>query len=198
MIKNKKYTEVLWCGRGGQGAITASQLIAEAAVIEGYEGITTAPSFGAERRGAPISAFLRLAHKPIRIFSQIDDPDIIVVLDASLLPVLDLKGKYKNEAIVVVNSAKTPDELGLEGFKKTGIADITKISLGNNLTMAGQPILNTPILGAVVKATGLVDILSVKKSIYEKFSPEKAELNFHAAELIYHSTEIYENNVKVQ
>ncbi|MBU4270200.1 2-oxoacid:acceptor oxidoreductase family protein [Candidatus Dependentiae bacterium] len=194
MIIKKKYTEVIWYGRGGQGAITASQLIADAAYEEGYRGVTTAPSFGAERRGAPVSAFLRLAHEPIRIFSQISTPDIIVVLDPSLLPVLDLPGRFPASSVVIINSKYTPEKLKLEHFNTVGIADITTVALENNLTMAGVAILNTPILGAFVKVTGLVSLAAVEKAIIKKFSSTGARINMLTARIIHDATKIYSTN----
>ncbi len=191
MAEKKKYTEIIWYGRGGQGAITASQLIAEAAAIDGYEGITTAPSFGAERRGAPVAAFLRLAHEPIRIFSQISDPDVIVVLDPTLLPILDLRSRFRRDAILVLNTTKKPSDLGLDHFEKAGVADVTKVALDNGLTVAGVAILNTPILGAFVKSTGLVKMDSVEEAISERFPGAKSDLNIKTARLIYDSTTVY-------
>ena len=191
-MNSKKYIEIIWYGRGGQGAITASQLIAEAAHLEGYKGITTAPSFGAERRGAPVAAFLRLAHEPIRIFSQVSDPDIIVVLDPSLLPVLKLKERYRPGATVIINSRHTPDELGLDSFAVVGTADVTHVAIENNLTMAGIAILNTPILGAFVRVTNLVSLAGVEKAVEKKFSAEKARINMLAAKIIYDSTNIHQ------
>ncbi len=190
MNQNKKYTEVIWFGRGGQGAITASQLIADAAYMEGYKGVTTAPSFGAERRGAPVSAFLRLSHEPIRIFSQVTDPDVIVVLDQTLLPVLNINGKFRKDAMVIVNSTKSAAELGLDSFSKVGTADITRIAVDNNLTLAGSAILNTPILGAFVKVTNLVSLSSVERAIMKKFG-DKAAINLLTAQIIFEMTTVY-------
>ncbi|MCU0847060.1 MAG: 2-oxoacid:acceptor oxidoreductase family protein [Spirochaetes bacterium] len=190
--KAKKYTEVIWYGRGGQGAITASQLVAEAACIEGYKGITTAPSFGAERRGAPVAAFLRLSREPIRIFSQVTDPNIIVVLDPTLLPILDLRTRFDKNCTVIVNSTRDPVELHLDGFRKMGIADITSVAVENGLTIAGVAILNTPILGAFVRLTDLIGMPSIETAIKNKFGGGKAERNLAAARIIYDSTRIYE------
>lgn len=194
MLKNKKYIEIIWYGRGGQGAITASQLIAEAADIEGYAGITTAPFFGAERRGAPVAAFLRLSREPIRIFSQITAPDYAVVLDPTLLPVLNLSEKLDPSTVVLVNSKKTPEELNLAGFAKLGTADITKIALHYGLKAAGVPILNTPILGSFVKLTSLLKLESVLESITKKFGREKGKMNIDAARAAFNDTRIYENS----
>ena len=193
MTKEKKYIEVIWHGRGGQGAITASQLIAEGAYREGFKGVTTAPSFGAERRGAPVASFLRLSQEPIRSFSNVSDPDIVVVLDPTLLPLLNLQNVYRHDATVIVNSTQTPEQIGIEKFQKVGVADVTRIALDNELTLAGSAILNTPILGAFVKTTGLVPMELVEASISSKFSAEKAPLNIAAARQTYETTKVYEN-----
>ncbi len=192
MQKNKKYTEIIWYGRGGQGAITASQLIAEAADIEGYPGITTAPSFGAERRGAPVAAFLRLSSEPIRIFSQVTNPDYAVILDPTLLPVLNLAGRLDPSTVILVNSTKTPEELGLSIFARVGTADITRIALDCGLKTAGVPILNTPILGSFVKLTSLLKLESVIESIRSKFGEIKCKKNIEAATAAFNETRIYE------
>jgi len=192
MQKNKKYTEIIWYGRGGQGAITASQLIAEAADIEGYPGITTAPSFGAERRGAPVAAFLRLSREPIRIFSQVTNPDYAVVLDPTLLPVLNLSGKLDPSTVILINSTKSPEELGLSIFARVGTADITSIALDCGLKTAGVPILNTPILGSFVKLTSLLKMESVIEAIRSKFGETKGKKNIEAASAAFNKTRIYE------
>jgi 2-oxoacid:acceptor oxidoreductase gamma subunit (pyruvate/2-ketoisovalerate family) len=189
----KKYTEIIWYGRGGQGAITASQIAAAAAHHDGYHGITTAPSFGAERRGAPVAAFLKLSRdKAVKSFSAINNPDVIVVLDPTLLSAINLTEKYDRNVTVVINSTKTPAELNLDYFKTVATADITRVALENGLTNEGMTILNTPILGAFVRATNLISMESVKKSIYEKFSAKKAEKNYTTAEIIYAATTITE------
>jgi 2-oxoacid:acceptor oxidoreductase gamma subunit (pyruvate/2-ketoisovalerate family) len=191
MPDKKKYIEITWYGRGGQGAITASQLVAEAAYTEGFKGITTAPSFGAERRGAPVAAFLRLSDEPIRIFSQISDPDIVVVLDPTLLPVLDLPSKYRKDTVIIINSTKDPGQLKLGHFNKIGIADITKVALENNLTMSGVAILNTPIIGAFVKVTELISFDSAEKAILKKFPGKKGSVNTLTAKIVYDITKVY-------
>jgi 2-oxoacid:acceptor oxidoreductase gamma subunit (pyruvate/2-ketoisovalerate family) len=193
MPGKKKYIEITWYGRGGQGAITASQLVAEAAYTEGYKGITTAPSFGAERRGAPVAAFLLLSDEPIRIFSQIYDPDIVVVLDPTLLPVLDLPSKYRKDTVVIINSTKNPEQLLMGYINKIGIADITKVALENNLTQSGVAILNTPIIGAFVRVTGLISLASVEKAIMKKFHGDKGAVNMLTAQIVHDITKVYNN-----
>jgi 2-oxoacid:acceptor oxidoreductase gamma subunit (pyruvate/2-ketoisovalerate family) len=194
MNKNKKYIEIVWHGRGGQGAITAGQLIAESAYNEGYLGVTTAPMFGAERRGAPVKAFLRLAKEPIKIFSQIYDPDIIVVLDPTLLPMIDIHSNARKDIIIIVNSSKNIDEINeieLQDFHKVGIADITRIALNNNLTIAGSAILNTPILGAFAKTTELVSMESIENSILNKFGEKHGASNIKAAKETFDATTVH-------
>ena len=194
MSPEKKYIEIVWHGRGGQGAITASQLIAEAAAMEGYPGITTAPVFGAERRGAPVAAFLRIAREPIRIFSQIQNPDYAVILDPTLLPVLNLPAKLDPSTVIIINSAQTPEELGLSFFNRVGTADISSISIKHNLKAGGLPVLNTPILGSFAKTTSIVSIESVTESILRKFGHEKGAGNIEAAKEAFEETRLYEKN----
>jgi pyruvate ferredoxin oxidoreductase gamma subunit len=113
-VKNTMY-EIRWHGRGGQGAVTSAKILADAAFRSGFEGVTSQPSFGAERRGAPITASSRLAHEPIRILSQVTAPDIVVVLDDSLLGVANATGGMKPGGVIIVNTAKSASELGISG-----------------------------------------------------------------------------------
>jgi len=105
--------EVRWHGRGGQGAVTAAQILAEAAYLEGYKGVQAFPYFGAERRGAPIMAFTRMSDEEIRIRSQIYNPDFVVVLDSTLLGLIRVDEGLKEGGIIIVNSSKEPYELSL-------------------------------------------------------------------------------------
>src|ERR1035437_5623434 len=105
--------EIRWHGRGGQGAVTSAKILADAAFRSGFVGVTSQPSFGAERRGAPITASTRLADEPLRILSQVTEPDIIVVLDESLLTVADATAGMKPGGTVIVDSAKAPGEFAL-------------------------------------------------------------------------------------
>ena len=191
---NKKYIEIIWHGRGGQGAITAGQLMANSAYHEGFRGMTAVPIFGAERRWAPVRAFLRLSKEPVNIFSQIEDPDIIVVLDPTLLPIINIHLNPRKDITVIVNSNKKIEEIGLQDFQKVGIADITRIALNNNLTIAGSSILNTPILGAFAKTTGLVSMPSIEKSIITRLGEKQGAANIKAAKETFEATTVYTRN----
>lgn len=119
--------EIRWHGRGGQGAVTAARIVAEAAYLKGYRGVTAAPSFGAERRGVPVSASTRISRQPILILSQVVEPDVVVVLDQTLLAYPEVTEGLKSGGSLIVNSARTPWEIGFNGRLNTVTADATSI-----------------------------------------------------------------------
>ncbi|WP_048147747.1 pyruvate/ketoisovalerate ferredoxin oxidoreductase subunit gamma [Palaeococcus ferrophilus] len=182
--------EIRFHGRGGQGAVTAANILAAAAFSEG-KYVQAFPFFGVERRGAPVTAFTRIDDKPIRIKTQIYEPDVVVVLDPSLLEVVDVTSGLKEGGIVIVNTEKSKDEV-LEILKrkpkKLAIVDATGIALD----VLGLPITNTSILGAIAKATGLVKIESVEAAIKETFSGALGEKNAKAAREAFEKTEVFE------
>ena len=159
--------------RGGQGGVTAARLLALAAMHDG-KFATACPFYGAERRGAPIVSFVRIDDKPIRIYSQIKKPDLVVVLDASVMDVVDVLHGLKSRGRVLINSAHKRE---FTGFSSCNV-DLTGIALKENLVVAGAPILNTPVIGALAKM-GIVSVDSAKKAIREMFSDER---NVNAAE----------------
>ena len=110
----RKSIEVRWHGRGGQGAVTAAMILAEAAFYSGYKGVTAAPFFGAERRGAPIIATTRFGREPVRTFSLVEQPDVVVVLDETLLRVVDVTAGMRPDGILLINTSKTPDAVQLK------------------------------------------------------------------------------------
>ncbi len=120
--------EVRWHGRGGQGAITSAQILAEAAYHEQYKGITAAPSFGAERRGVPVTASTRLSLEPVRLYSQIEYPDVVVVLDETLLHSVDVTSGLKKGGWLVVNTPKEPRQTGMGSDFSVATADATGIA----------------------------------------------------------------------
>lgn len=155
-------------GRGGQGVVTAAELIAIAAFKNGK--IAQAfPSFGVERTGAPVESFARIDDKPIRTREQVNNPDILIVQDPTLLGSPALERGCSKETIAIINTSKSKKELNLP-FKKIYTVDATKIALA----VIGKNIINTTILGAFSKATNLIDIESLKEAIKEKFR-EKGE-----------------------
>jgi pyruvate ferredoxin oxidoreductase gamma subunit len=162
--------------RGGQGGVTAARLLALSAIHDGKYA-TACPFYGAERRGAPIVSFVRIDDKPIKVYSQIKKPDMVVVLDASVMDVVDVLQGLKKGGRVFINSA---GEKTFEGFSVSHV-DLTGIALKENLVVAGSPILNTPVLGALARI-GIVSVDSAKKSIREMFTDER---NVKAAEAAY-------------
>jgi len=162
--------------RGGQGGVTAARLLALAAIYDG-KNATAAPFYGAERRGAPIVSFVRIDDKPVRIYSQIRKPDMVVVLDATVMDVVDVLSGLKEGGKVLVNS-RQPKEFA--GFSSTSV-DLTGIALKENLVVSGSPILNTPVIGALAKM-GIVSADSAMKAIGEMFSDER---NIKAAKAAY-------------
>ena len=180
--------EIRWHGRGGQGAISSAQILAQAAYYAGFQGVTSAPTFGAERRGAPVTASTRLSLEPLRIFSQIERPDIVIVLDDTLLECADATAGLKDGGWIVINSPLAPGELGFEGNFSVATADATQIATDVGLVVAGSVIVNTAMLGAFAKATGLVSLDDVHRAISAKYPPALAHKNFEAARITYERT----------
>ncbi|MFX1293253.1 MAG: 2-oxoacid:acceptor oxidoreductase family protein [Promethearchaeota archaeon] len=147
--------EICWHGRGGQGVITAAQILAEAAYYFHDLYMTASPSFGAERLGVPITASTRISDKNIKLCPQIINPDVVIVIDETLLKDVDVTAVLKDRALIIVNSLKVPSELNLKANFKVVTADATKVALDLDLRAAGLLVLNTPILDAVIKATNL-------------------------------------------
>jgi 2-oxoacid:acceptor oxidoreductase gamma subunit (pyruvate/2-ketoisovalerate family) len=180
--------EIRWHGRGGQGAVTSAKILADAAFRSGFAGVTSQPSFGAERRGAPITASTRLSDEPIRILSQVTAPDIIVVLDDSLFAVANATAGMKPGGMVVVNTTKSAAELGLRDDLKVVTSDVTGAAQSVDLIVGGQPMISTAILGAFARATGLITLESVEAAIRHAFSGSAADKNVNAARIAFECT----------
>ena len=152
-------------GRGGQGVVTAAELIAIAAFKNGKEA-QAFPSFGVERTGAPVESYVRLNDEPIILREQIYQPNILIIQDASLLESIDITKGADKKTIAIINTAKTKENLKIN-LPKNNIytIDATKIAL----EIIGKNIVNTVILGAFAKITGLVDLASLKQAVAEKF-----------------------------
>jgi len=179
--------EVRFHGRGGQGAVMAAQALASAAHAEG--GYATAfPFFGAERRGAPVLAFTRIDEKRIYRKTQVYEPDYVVVLDEGLLETVNVVEGLREGGIVVVNTAKKPEEIDVGMDVKIATVDATSVAL----EVLKQPATNSSILGAFSKATNLVKIESIEKGIMQVFGdrlgPKIGEKNARAARVAYDQT----------
>jgi len=158
--------EVRFHGRGGQGAVTSVELLAQAAIAEGLYA-QAFPSFGPERRGAPVQAFFRVSDKPIKLRSKVYEPDAIVVLDPTLLLSANpTSGLKKDTGFVVINSNKPADEIKamFAGFK-VALVDATKIAKEE----MGITITNTTMLGALIKATNVFPISALDEPINKRF-----------------------------
>jgi pyruvate ferredoxin oxidoreductase gamma subunit len=170
--------EIRFHSRGGQGGVTASKLLAQAAFLEGKYS-TAFPLYGAERRGAPITSFTRISEDEIKISSQIYQPDIVVVLDDSILDLVNVTDGLKAGGLLIVNTnhhAKLP-----KGDFKVATVNVTDIALKMGLVLSGNPILNTPILGALAKLD-VVSLDSALAAIKETFNDER---NVNAAKEAY-------------
>jgi pyruvate ferredoxin oxidoreductase gamma subunit len=178
-LKSKIY-EIRWHGRGGQGAVTAARIVAEAAFIKGYSGVTATPSFGAERRGIPVSAATRISRQPIRVLSQVVEPDIVVVLDQTLLAYKDVLDGLKSGGWLIVNSNRQPQDISFNGRFNIATADATAICRELGLVVAGITLVNIAILGAFILATELVDIESVTEVLKERFPGRALDTNLTA------------------
>ncbi|MBN1828482.1 MAG: 2-oxoacid:acceptor oxidoreductase family protein, partial [Deltaproteobacteria bacterium] len=153
--------EILWFGRGGQGVVLASQILAEAAFREGCRWILSAPAFGTERRGAPFSASTKLSEEPIRCLSQIVMADIAVVLDDSLFPLMAIAEKVKRGGTFIINTGRPLEKWDLNGAGSVAVIDAAAIARNQRLFNQGAPIVNTPILGAIARTTGLFSLDSL-------------------------------------
>ncbi len=179
--------EVRFHGRGGQGAVTAANILATAAFKEGKH-VQAFPIFGTERRGAPVAAFVRMDDKPIRVRYQVYDPDAVVVLDPSLLEAVDVTAGLKEGGTVIINTGRKPEEFKLEGAKVVTV-DATTIAVEHKLGSAAAPIVNTAILGAYAKVAEKTNVAKVGiDPIIEAIgegAPAKPEENVAAAKAAY-------------
>jgi 2-oxoacid:acceptor oxidoreductase gamma subunit (pyruvate/2-ketoisovalerate family) len=175
--------EVRFHGRGGQGSVTAAKLLAHAAFLEGRHS-QAFPFFGAERRGAPVMAFARIDDRPIRLRTQVHEPDCVVVLDPLLIKVMDVAKGLKPGGVVVVSSERAPGSLGLAGR----VATVDALAIARE--ELGRPLVNAPILGAISRATGLVRLESLVKAVEEFFPPAVAAKNARAVERAYREARV--------
>lgn len=183
----KGLTEIRWHGRGGQGAKTAALLLADVAFSTGAN-VQGFPEYGPERMGAPITAYNRISNKPIRIHSNIYDPDYVVVVDETLLGDIDVTAGLSEEGAIIINTTKSKADILplLKGYKgRVCTIDARKVSM----EALGMYFPNSPMLAAVIKVSGLMaedDFLKEMRSSYEhKFSskPQMIDGNMKALEI---------------
>jgi pyruvate ferredoxin oxidoreductase gamma subunit len=177
-----KLTEIRWHGRGGQGVVTAGKMLAQVALNSG-QYFQAFPDYGPERAGAPIRAFTRVSGEPIHKHCQIQQPDIVLVLDPTLLEAVNVADGLKEDGVLLVNTEESPAKVRqMVGFPTGQVftVDATKIALET----LGREITNTPMLGAFVKATGILTvdelIAQTRKQFGEKFGTEVVNRNVEA------------------
>lgn len=168
--------EIRFHGRGGQGMVTAAQVLATAAILEGKYA-QAFPEFGPERRGAPVKSYLRISGKPIYSREPVLNPDVIVVADHSLFVAENPLDGAKPTTILVVNGV-------YKTSLKTYYIDATSLSM----KILGRPIVNTALIGAVIKATGVVSLSSVIEALRKYFSGKLYDLNVKLIETAYQET----------
>ena len=175
--------EFRWHGRGGQGAWTASELLARTALKEG-KFIQSFPEFGPERMGAPVAAFTRISGKPIRIHCSVYEPDVVVVLDPTLLKTVPVASGLVDDGTIIVNSTESPDKVRNQLNSDRGtlwIIPATEIALN----ILGLPITNTALLGTVAKATNIVSLDTIEQTVKDRFRIDIAEKNFAVIKKAY-------------
>ncbi len=178
--------EIRFHGRGGQGTVIASKILAYAFAHEG-KFVQAFPEFGVERRGAPVTAFLRVSDSRINIRSKIYEPQHLIVLEPTLIGAVDITSGLKKGGFIVVNSKKKPDEINLNVDSKIATVDATGIAIKYRLGSKVSPIVNTAILGAFAKLTGFVKLESVLEAIREEV-PVKPDANADAAKEAFETT----------
>ncbi len=179
-----KMIEIRFHGRGGQGSVIASKILAKAFFMEG-KYVSAFPYFGVERRGAPVTAFTRVDDRPIRARYQIYEPDYVIVLDPSLIGAVDVLHGLKKEGYILINTIKKPKEMmDVLHHKNIATVDATTIAIKHHLGSQTAPIVNTAILGAFARMSGLVKIETVMEAIREA-APAKREENALAAKDAY-------------
>ncbi|MFH0930562.1 MAG: pyruvate ferredoxin oxidoreductase subunit gamma [Candidatus Zixiibacteriota bacterium] len=167
-------------GRGGQGVVTAAELLAVAAFEDGKYA-QAFPTFTSERMGAPVQSFVRIADHKVRARNQIYEPDFLIIQDYTLIGAVDLLKGLKANGLVIVDTEKSPEEVGLKTKAKVLTIPASKIAM----EILGRPIQNTTLMGAFAGATGLISLEAIKRSVMERFPGELGKKNVAAVEKAY-------------
>ncbi len=180
----KDVIEIRWHGRGGQGAITAAKIVANAAFDSGYKGAVMVPTFGTERRGAPVFTSLKIAKDKIYDLSPITAPHMVVVLDHTLLEEVDVTSGLKSGGLIVLNTPKQVDAYNFDKMQ-VAVADVTALASSVGLK---KGIVNSGIIGAFSRASELIDIEVLAKAVEKEFAGKRSKENADAARLTYKET----------
>ena len=189
MTETNGLFEIRWHGRGGQGAVTSAEILARAAINEGKYA-QAFPKFGPERRGAPVQAFDRInSSKPIRVRADVDEPDIVIVLDPTLLRIIDVTSGLKDSGILVVNTSRTMAEVEADFGTRWKLAAVDAIKIARE--ELGVPIVNTTMLGALLRAIAVVETDSLVVPLQQRFD-RLAERNINAMKRAFEETVVKE------
>jgi 2-oxoacid:acceptor oxidoreductase gamma subunit (pyruvate/2-ketoisovalerate family) len=190
VVKSKDLIEIVFHGRGGQGAVTAANLLVAAALTDGNSGVQAFPFFGAERRGAPVRAFARISGEKIYLRSEIYTPDIVIVLDESIMDIVDVLSGLKKGGKILINTTKKPKDFDFSKKFNVSTVDATGLALKHEILVGGIPVVNTPILGAVPKILDRVTLKSIQNTIRDKWKGDLAEKNVKATQDAYNEAEV--------
>jgi pyruvate ferredoxin oxidoreductase gamma subunit len=189
LVKENQLIEIRWHGRGGQGSVTSAELLAQAAISEGKYAHAF-PSFGPERRGAPVLAFVRISSRqPIRIRAEITQPDVVVVLDPGLLGIVNVTSGLKVNGLLVINTKRSFDDIEARFKAKCKLAKVDATTIAKEVL--GIPVTNTTMIGALLRATGVVKPESLVEPLRQRFG-RLAEKNIKAMQRAYEETVVRE------
>ncbi len=180
--------EIRFHGRGGQGVVVASEVLADASFHEGKR-VQSFPAFGVERRGAPVMAFTRIDDRPIRVRCQIYQPDHVIILDPTLLEVIDVTAGLKPGGTILLNSADPPEAYGLHDRFRVATVDANHIAFKYRLGPRNAPIVNTAILGAFSRLAGVVGLEALCEAVRAAV-PIRPEENVAAVREAYEATRL--------
>lgn len=188
-MASRSLIEICLHGRGGQGSVTAANILVAAALKDGNKGVQAFPFFGAERRGAPVKAFARISDEEIHLRSEVYSPDIVIILDESIMEIVDTLKGLKKDGRVLINTTKEPDDFDFSKKYNVATVDATGIAIKYDSLVGGIPVVNTPILGAVPKILDRVTLKSIQETVKNKWKGELADKNVKATQDAYDSVE---------
>ena len=186
----KPLIEICFHGRGGQGSVTAANLLVAAALKDGNKGVKAFPFFGAERRGAPVRAFARISDEEIHLRSEVYTPDIVIVLDESIMEIVDVFKGFKNGGKILINTTKNPNDFDFSKKYNIATVDATGVAIKHDILVGGIPVVNMPILGAVPKILDRVTLKSIQAEVKNKWTGELADKNVKATQDAYNLVEV--------
>jgi len=189
-MKLKPLIEICFHGRGGQGSVTAANLLVAAALNDGNKGVQAFPFFGAERRGAPVRAFARISDEEIHLRSEVYTPDIVIVLDESIIEIVDVFKGLKKGGKILINTTKNPNNFDFSKKYNIATVDATGVAIKYDILVGGIPVVNMPILGAVPKILDRITLKSIQAEVKNKWTGELADKNVKATQDAYNLVEV--------